>query len=449
MVSGREIPSLFGMRHASTAGDRVELVFMVIGFAFFFLPKTYAIGSTAYNVWRVVVVLVSFVALLLYLRNVEPSLRWVLFILFLLSYYCISTIMNHSDGSRGRLVFYLVEIGGFVTLLEYGLSRDRDTCLRAFLVAGVVMCAAHYLTYMLYRQYSYGMDFSRSTNYGDLTISPFFLLTHDNGSVFYFVPVLGALWYYAFEKGRNFWLPVSASALTLYMYWDLMTTTALIVTAGSVLLFLIIWVADCMTLRKLLSYKRSLFVGVAFCVVVLLLYSTDFFSLVSTSLGKSEDLGRGYIWQSAIQSIASSPFFGVGFEADSTTVTKLGINHCHNILVQILYTGGMLATALFAASMLLCDIPRSQRSEMLSKGQAVLCITVVAVFVASTFDWYLYMAVQFLPFVLYRYSMPKYARAEDGATCIKGETHGFWTAGDGGGDATSSAGLSVRRGMMA
>lgn len=386
--------------------QHLKILVMAIAFALFFAPKAYAIGHSAYTVWRIATISVSLIILVVFLAKGHITIRWSMFMLFLLAYYCLSTFLTPADGSRTQIIFYLAEVGGFITLSEYGLSTDKEACLKAFLIGGVAICTWHYATFLVYRNYSAGMNFGLSSTYGELARRPYFLLTHDNGSVFYYLPVLCALWFWASERNHSYWLPLIASALTLYMYWSLFTVTAMVVTTFSVTAFIIITIFRMSRLRALLNYRWALFIGVAFCVCVIMFTSSDLLVTIANYFGKDNDLGRGRIWNRAIPCILEAPIIGNGFESDMTTINKLGINHCHNILMQVLYTGGLAAIIPFAIGLTQCNLPANKRVSPISKGQAMICVTIICLFVASTFDWYLYMPIQFFPFILYSFSSP-------------------------------------------
>lgn len=397
--------STLASNHNALLLVRARTLVMAAGFAVFYAPAAYAIGSRAHIIWDVVAAFVCVLSLLLYLSNSKVSLRWGLLMLFLLSYYVVSTTIMQSDGRRSTLIFHLIKVAGFITLLELGLENNRDLCLKAFLIGSVCMCAWHYATFLMYRGYTHGMNTALTALYGELKGQHYFLLTHDNGSIFYFLPLLCGVWYQACEKNTGYPIAIIISVLMLYMYWSLWSVTAMIVTTTAVVLFIFVSCTDSYRLRSFLSYKRALAIGIIICAAIVLFHSSDHLSSIASNLGKANDFGRGRIWSRAIPYFKESPFFGVGFEHDATTTVKLGINHCHNIIVQVLYTGGLLTATFFLLGLLQCDVPSENRSVPITKAQAILCVTVICFFVAATFDWYLYMPIQFFPFVLYHFTL--------------------------------------------
>lgn len=377
---------------------------LVFAFMSYFIPREYAIGDTANNLWQLAAVIVSVVALIRYLATMRITLRWSMFMLFLFSYFMLSSMLAHSDGSLTRMLFIFIEVGGFVSLVEVEMTRSREVCLKAFLIAGVIMCGWHYITFLMYRYYEFGMKAELGGTYGELSRHPWFLLTHDNGSVFHFIPVVCCLWYSALEHRRLLLTSAIASILTLYMYWSLWSVTAMVVMTGAIALFFVLWLLDCNRLRSVLNYKRALTIGLLFCGGMLIINASDFLVSASQAFGKNTVDSRGYLWQIAISEFSKSPVFGLGFESDATIISKFGFNHCHNIIMQVLYTGGIVATTFFVMSLYLCDVPKEMRGNSISRGQAILCVAVFAILFAGTFDWDIHNAVQYFPFFMYPYS---------------------------------------------
>lgn len=393
-----------GLRDGGSDAITLWDVLFTVGFALMFSPMSYAVSPAVYRMWRIAVVVAALVAVLVRVVGAKISVHWVALVAFTLSYYFVSKIINSSDGLFNQQVFYSAKVIGFISLLDYGLEKHRSQCLRSFLFAGLLMCGVHYATFLRYRNLPLGMKSSQLDLVGELTKHPWFFLTHDNGSVFYFLPVMSALWYQLVQFGRGKWMAIVFTALTLYMYWSLNTITAMLVTTFATVLFIVIWRNDGPGTSRLFNYHLVLLAGILFSLLVVLFHNSGLLVTVASFFHKSVDMGRGYIWIRALEAIRQNPVFGVGFESDAMSSMRLIINHCHNILVQVMYTGGAVTTLLFAVGLLACNVPSTERGKQSSKGQAILCITIFSLFVAATFDWYLYMPAMFYPFVMYYHS---------------------------------------------
>ena len=394
--------------HLHKAPESTDLVIgllWVIAFISFFVPEEYAIGHTMRRVWQIAACVVSATVLLFYLWKCSPSVQWVLLMSTLLVYYIISTLINHSDGSIINAFFNIVRVGGFATLLEYGLRQSENTALKALLLAGVLMCAAHYVTYIQWRDVPLGMrgDVGYMYESWNGNGDRWFLLKHDNGSAFYFLPIMSGLWYYSCIKKKGLALSIVFSILTIYMYWDLWSVTAMIICTVSAVLYAFIYFSTDKSPLFNLSYRTALFGGILICILVIFTSTGDLGIWLSRVFNKGSGIGRSYVWERAIEEILKKPLFGAGFEMDFTTAMKLRINHCHNVVLQVLYTGGALCGSLFLAWATKCGDTKDYPSESTRyrRGITVLRISIFATILLSTLDWYFYLPITIMPFILH------------------------------------------------
>lgn len=320
-------------------------------------------------------------------------------------YYLVTRLIMHSDGSYASAMLGVARVGGFITLLEYGFIRDRERVLLTFLIAGTIMCAMHYATYLMYQHVPGGMRGADPSIYTEsIDKSMWFFFKHDNGSAFFFLPVMTGFWYYYFTYKRGLPAVVVFSAATLFMYWSLWTVTAMIALTVGVIAFIYIYMGGGGPLQSL-TFKLALIIGIAFCLFVIFISTGDIADWLGEVFEKSEGLsGRGRIWERSINCIKESPWFGSGYENDMTTALRIGKNHCHNIVLQIPYTGGIITTVLLLIGHLLCDLPKETRRMKKTKGQLCLLVSIVVFFVMAANDWYLYVPMPMLLFILYHYS---------------------------------------------
>ena len=382
--------------------DKSTLVYSVVFFAFL-VPAHYAVSSTIYNLWRYAVIGIGLVCIALYMIRSNITVRWLSFVIAVVTYYLLSLLLGRTEGNIRLAIFYTIKLCGFVSLFEYGMSANRDKCIKGLLIASVVGCSIHYYTFLKYRYLTLGMRSIGIDLVGELTVHPWFYFTHDNGSVFYFLPTLSMIWYCAKKNEHSVLFPLGASILVLYMYWSLWTVSAMVVTLLATMSFLLIWYGKLGKLKSGVSLNLVLILGLMCCTAILLAYSDDRIVSLALRFGKDLVAGRGRIWVRAIPVIIENPLLGVGFELDQITVFRLTINHCHNIILQILYTGGVVSAIPFLIAVMNCDANRTN-DEFSSKGQLFLKCTIFLLIIASTFDWYLYMPLQFVPYMLHSYT---------------------------------------------
>ena len=381
----------------------LNLMLHVVAYACYFTPEPYAVSRTVLIVWRFVIALVSAVSLYRFARNTKITLHWVLFTASVLSYYILSSILKQSDTNWLLVCFYCVSIIGYITLLECDFSNNYQDSLRAFIIAGVIMCGVHYVTFLLYRNVPFGMRYAEmirvKTRYEE---GIWFFLKHDNGSVFYFIPVMTALWYYVCEYSGFRRTAVIFSLLTLYMYWSQWSVAAMIAFTLLVCLCVLIYLGYIK--RTLPTYNLSLIIGIFACLSIIRFvtnpgdYTYAFSRIVNRSVTFS---GRGLIWPRAINEIRKSLIIGLGCESDTMTILRIGTNHTHNLILQLAYTGGLLSLFLYVMALFSCNRRDMHGS---AKGQLCLRVSALLVLLVSSVDWYFYLPVQFTVFVMYYYS---------------------------------------------
>lgn len=372
-------------------------VFRVLAFSAcygaFLIPSAYALPSIVFRAWQFWYLIVGAISIVLVLANCRIGFRWVGFVCFYLFYYVASTIVADSDGGLMAAGMYAMRGIGFASLLEYSLGRNRREAMLAFIVAGVVMCAANYVTYLMYRDIAGGMRYGYVEYYqSTATTQHWFLFTHDNGSIFFYIPVIVVLWFYA-SAYRSKSVGITAvvfSAATIYMYVDLWAVTAMVVTGATV------------TVMAVLSFHklgrmftgprlRTVFLLCALAAILIVLFSmSDIVQNAAAYFGKTRTLNiRVSIWQKSIEWFLNNPLFGNGHEDNYTTYLKIGINHSHNFVLDILYSGGLSAAVAFVAGYLACG--RTDANRTSCQGTVLLLTGIAACFAAGCFDWYAYM----------------------------------------------------------
>lgn len=191
---------------------------------------------------------------------------------------------------------------------------------------------------------------------------------------------------------------------TLYMYVDLESATALSIFLVFTALFIVIILLSSTfwgSKIRCLSASWSL-IGAAFCfciAIILFLSSDSLMELFYSLFGKSGSLQeRVTIWSRAIGWFLKSPIFGMGVSSSVTDIWRLTYNHAHNLILQVLYQGGLVSLLFLIAAIVSCVKIGSHdhRPEAF-----LLACTVALTIVAGTFDFYFHFSPQFFPLLLY------------------------------------------------
>ncbi len=338
---------------------------LLVSFILFFFPYEYAVGRMVYLLWKGLLCLASLgytVAVLASPRRISSC--WVLFLLFYVDYYLISGLISQTDVNYVNLAFRFVEGVGFASLCEFALQRNAKEAAWAFAGAALIMCAIHFGSYLMFKDITGGMRHGYIEFTGKTTKQNWYFLTYDNASIFYFLPLVGVLWFLAFGGSRKAKiLSVVVTVLVLYMFFERKSATAM-ATMAVFVVGVVLALIDARTGafsrsyvgKHLFSLPWAVIFGFLATIAVLFVAGNQDFSAISALFSKSISFsGRDRIWGLSLDWIAQSPLLGYGIEDSVTSVEKIAQTHCHNIFLQLLYTGGLVSLALFAAALFSCS----------------------------------------------------------------------------------------------
>ena len=363
----------------------------------FFMPANYAVPGAVYSLWQLMVCAVSMFYLFEYIRHNRGTLLWAVSCAFF-SYYCVLSSLIVSHDIMTAAVFTMIKCIGFCSFFEFEVRKDSNHFIKLFIIGAVIMCSVHYATFIKYHGVVGGMNPVISYE-GKLSAQHWFFFTHSNGSVFYFLPVLGIIWYAFFEISPKYKLLAYLFTIAVLVMYALEGSITALLTIA--LLFIFCIVVQNGLFRKMietiLSYKFVCIVGCSFCALMIIVNIMGSFTGVFRYFGKTNEDARSTFWINALEYFVKYPIFGVGYEDTLVSVRHIGKNHCHNLMIQLLYTSGLVGAILYTAMMVLAA-PRNKKEK--KNGDYVVIVAFLLFWVASTFDWYIYMPVQYSLFFM-------------------------------------------------
>lgn len=396
---------------AKRAKMRQDTALYALCFAAFFIPESYSIGIIAYRLWQMFLFVIAIGSLGAFLAKGRISVRWCFLTFFFISFYLLSSLAHGADGSLAVMAFLTLKGIGFSSLCEIGFQRDMRACLAGFLAAGLSLCFVHFCTYLLFRDIVGGMQHGTISFMGYPASQHWFFFTHDNASIFYFLPVLAVSWLYAWRYSERV-VPIAliATILAIVMYVDLWSATALIsmIVFGGMIAVLFLWRRTCKKRGcnpavKFPSPGMSVFLGCAVSVAVIILAPLDVLQSFVAQLGKAGAVyARITIWENSLGYFVANLFFGMGLQDTMTVIGQLTYDHSHNFLIQILYQGGLLSAILFIAWMSACSV-RKKRCRKVSPELAVISGSIFLYLLVSTMDWYGAMVIPLILFAMLPY----------------------------------------------
>lgn len=234
-----------------------------------------------------------------------------------------------------------------------------------------------------------------------------YFLGLDNYSAFAVLPMIGILMYFdmiVYDKIRVKEKVLACLALLSHVY--VKSATAMLALAIFIILLIIgfEWKQICkhITVRKI----------VVFLVVLwLLIYFFDIQSvfvsfLTSGFIGKESNYhaitlnSRTIIWQYAINLIRLKPILGYGTLPEQRILdyALYGVDHCHNIFLEILFRTGIIGSVCYFIYLFYPF--QASRKRLNKKGYRILFITMISLMIISFMDYYPQLSYVYLLYSL-------------------------------------------------
>lgn len=337
--------------------------------------QRYVLGSTLYASFKVWLLVSCAYMLLVTIKAKHIKTKHIKMAIFAsASYIAISipTIINgHHESilSIARMILGIMPYTlYFAPRLERGDKKLLFSIVLVFGVASILNAISFYVFYP-------SMDPNRKF---------FYLLGVDNGSIFEASLFVIMLYYYT-DKYRG-GVSVLAKAISIFLL-----ISYCYVQSGNGMVFAALLVLFAFIYKKIPAkvFSVLVFAYIVVTIVVIFNANNEILSPILTALGKSPTItGRTDIWRRSMEYIADNPLLGQGLEPYEVTYRKLLINRTHNIVLQLLYSGGLLASALFAAFYVaIYNSVTKMKGER--EGRIILLMGMVLILYSCFVDFYL------------------------------------------------------------
>lgn len=380
-----------------------------------FRPASYIIGETAEKICMGILCALSVyyfvMAILRYRRGIyQPSKTMIMLVLFfgwcMIGSTCMNYIFSNSVSFNYAVSTFLCELG-VIIVSDMELDRSPRQYIRLFISIGGFFSLINALTMFIYG-YSGGLN--TITQRDNRTISSnYFFFAEDNATFFLVLPVLVLTWIYYFRYKRTrkmlIW-SVFFTVITTASYVYMWSVNNMIGCFVIILLILFYWRKS---RKENVKVKKKHIVSVFdigwisavifnYLIVVqrVFMYFSDF---ILNTLDKSITLGgRIPVWEKSLYYIKEQPLIGFGYETRSVTLSKIIFNHTHNIVLEILYRGGIIGLVLFIV--LLIVMGRKVKQYQSSAIVMFLGMCVVLFLFLSTIEFAFYRYPYIVMFVL-------------------------------------------------
>ncbi len=369
----------------------------------YFQPGRYVLGDSLARAWNWGLLLVSLSCVALYgLWYRDHGLkRSDIGVLVLVGahIYCLvlaSFLNKEISDFRGGLI-YAIMLVGFSAFARLGLNLNPEQFFKGYTAAGVLMCGIHLVTILLYQD-SGGMRKGISVSLGRSYSDNWFFLGHANAAFFVVYPMIVMLFIYAYQFNRRMVKAAYAFlAFTLYCFFVQWTLAALLGCLAFCAFLLLDQLPAAYTIhltKKLLNLRLIWIValiGESFLALFAGLSKYTDFLLEVFQKGQSIN-ARLEIWASVGEYILKKPLLGNGWNYETVMVSRITRSHTHNILIEYLYCGGLLAVFLFilAVEFLQGQIDQQGKSFYRNKAARIAIYALIPYVLAATFDYYMY-----------------------------------------------------------
>lgn len=240
--------------------------------------------------------------------------------------------------------FSLIKVAGttvgFSLFTDFMIQRKPDIYFKGSIIVLTALFLINLVTIIQF--YPEGMYKTDKVN-GDL-----YFMGHDNGMIYNLIPLCALSLLYSYLKLKKIWTWYTLTSFSLAFFSEIYVRSATGIIEVLLLLLLVV-MYDNRYFRKII--RPEILFGFYFIVNILLVYFRiqKFFSgLIVGVFGKDVTLtGRTYLWDYAIQRIVENNFQGYGMGTLIYGVNGHTYPHCHNLLLDFLYTGGFFSLILF------------------------------------------------------------------------------------------------------
>ena len=290
--------------------------------------------------------------------------------------FIISTIINQGD--LKTVTVDAVSNIGICMYMDILCRKGIGLAARNFAFPCVIMAIIAVTTMFLY--YPTGMY-----SVGDVSSVNFFW-GFDNASAFRVLPSMFFACIYALERNKKhiyFW------SFLFCVYCSVAFIYIRSLTAGA-LLMLVTLAFGFLALRKkgidIINTRNMLLLAIL--ISLFLLINKDNISILMDYGIKNDKYGslllRFSIWRRTLAEWRTSPIFGMGVEYPEITYNKILLDHPHNLFLDILYHGGIVAISglvLYLAKMI-------TNKQLYSKINTFTAVALFSIILLSQMDYY-------------------------------------------------------------
>ena len=264
--------------------------------------------------------------------------------------FLASTVVN-----GGRVWWGIVQVISIISLcafMDMVLKLDKKNGLLGFCISMGVMAIATIITmFVFYPNGMYTVVFEHNVQgLWHIPEKSNYLWGFDNSSIFKFIPVLIIFMFNTDIKNKKSRLITFLLILFTFLAFLYVKSITATVVCLFILLYYIFFFRKGKVL-KIINYRNCIIlVTIIFIMLVGFNKNIKILQDIANKTDKVVSLNyRFKVWDNTIEDFKSNWLIGSGFEERIETAEKLGIDHPHNIFLDTIYKGGVIAGAIFIA----------------------------------------------------------------------------------------------------
>lgn len=287
------------------------------------------------NVYNILQIINFLIILVLYIKDREISKQLIIVTVMQIA-LVFTTVIN--DGEIIDLIKSSIQIISFSMIIEYLMKKDIKTFFRAITIVLCVLLFANFIT-ILYKPDGFLIGYLKKWLFG----------TKNNHFSLILPCIMCSYIYYKYIRNNTiikFLIILSISIISIFIMQSATSLVAMIILLAYFLFYKFLKVNKKINAKAFMICYLLLFIG-----VIVFQVQNNFSYIIEDVLNKDLTFtGRTDIWKRAIDFIEKSPIIGYGNESNIVRVFKFNSKssiHCHNMILEIIYQGGIIFTFLF------------------------------------------------------------------------------------------------------
>lgn len=248
---------------------------------------------------------------------------------------------------------------GFSLFADYMIQRRIDIFFKAAIATLIILFSINLITIIKY--------FPNGMYQMDKIVGDLYFMGHDNGMIYNLIPLCSLSLLYSYLKKEKMitWYSVISLFLLFSSEVYVQSATGII---ESILLVLLIFGYDNKILRKLINPVFLFTVYFISNILIVLIRIQNNFSWIIVGIFKKDITftGRTYLWDYTILKIIENHFMGCGMGTVIPGANGHTYPHCHNLLLDFLYKGGIFSLVFFIILIILFNILNLSWTETVS-----------------------------------------------------------------------------------